>query len=66
MQKFLYKQNMGKWILILTLFTTVSCKSKIKEIHDDVYSRHLQKHIQLSIISTPPPDDKNSFNLIIK
>lgn len=65
MQKFLYNQNTSNWILILSLFAMVSCRSKIKEMHDDVYSRHLQKHVQLSIISTPPPDDKNSFNLLL-
>ncbi|HUS02764.1 MAG TPA: alpha/beta hydrolase-fold protein [Chitinophagaceae bacterium] len=41
------------------------CKTKIKEQEDSVYSRHLQKHIKLSILSSPVPDDKNSFNLLL-
>ena len=52
-------------VLISCLLITVSCGSKIKETHDQVYSRHLQKHIQLTILSTPVPGDKNSFNLLL-
>ena len=42
-----------------------SCHHKIKEAKDSVYSRHLQKHIDLTILSTPVPRDKNSFNLLL-
>jgi enterochelin esterase-like enzyme len=42
-----------------------SCHAKIKETSDSIYSRHLQKHINLSIITTPAPQDKNAFNLLI-
>lgn len=41
------------------------CKSKVKQTEDEIYSRHLQKHIKLAIINTPVPDDKNSFNLLL-
>lgn len=41
------------------------CKHKIKETGDSVYSRHLQKHVTLTILSTPVPDDKNSYNLLL-
>lgn len=51
------------YIFFILLF--VGCKSKIKEQDDTVYSRHLQKHIKLTILSTPVPDDKNSFNLLL-
>ena len=47
-------------IILLT-----ACGSKIKETKDSVYSRHLQKHIELTIISTPVPEEKNSFNLLL-
>ncbi len=41
------------------------CKSKIKQREDEIYSRHLQEHIKLTIISTPMPDDKGSMNLLL-
>ncbi len=55
--------------LLLTFLTSalllVSCKSKVKERTDDIYSRHLQQHIKLDIISTPPPDQKSDMNLLL-
>ncbi len=49
----------------LSFLIIVSCKNKIKEQEDSVYSRHLQRHVKLSILNTPVPDDKNTFNLLI-
>jgi enterochelin esterase-like enzyme len=43
----------------------ISCNTNIKENEDSIYSRHLQKHVTLSIINTPVPNDKNSFNLLL-
>jgi enterochelin esterase-like enzyme len=53
-------------ILIFTmlLFST-ACKKKIKQQDDEVYSRHLQRQVKLTIISTPMPDDKSSMNLLL-
>ena len=65
MQKFMILKKLEKWLLISCLIVVTACGSKIKETHDSVYSRHLQKHIQLTIISTPVPDDKNTFNLLL-
>jgi len=42
-----------------------ACKSRVRERSDEVYSRHLQRHVKLSIISTPMPDDKTEMNLLI-
>jgi enterochelin esterase-like enzyme len=52
-------------VIILVLVTAFSCKSKIKQQDDEIYSRHLQRHVKLTIISTPMPDDKNELNLLI-
>ena len=41
------------------------CHSKIKEHKDEVYSRHLQKHIGLTVLSTPVPKEKGDFNLLL-
>ncbi|MGI8584548.1 MAG: alpha/beta hydrolase-fold protein, partial [Chitinophagaceae bacterium] len=51
--------------IFLFILVFVSCKNKIKEIEDSIYSRHLQRHVKLTIINTPVPDDKNIFNLLL-
>ncbi len=43
----------------------MSCHPEIKETRDKLYSRHLQKHITLTIVSTPVPKDKNDFDLLL-
>ncbi|MEO8961156.1 MAG: alpha/beta hydrolase-fold protein [Ginsengibacter sp.] len=56
---------------ILYFFTALSflllagCHPKIKERNDNIYSRHLQKHIDLTVINTPVPKDKGSYNLLL-
>src|SRR4051812_37156260 len=57
------KISSGPVLVIILL--SIGCKSKIKETEDEVYSRHLQKHVKLTIFNTPVPDDKNSFNLLL-
>lgn len=52
-------------LFIFFLLLLSGCKSKVKQTEDEIYSRHLQKHIKLAIINTPVPDDKNSFNLLL-
>ena len=52
-------------IVFVFLVASIGCKSKIKEAEDSVYSRHLQRHVKLTIINTPVPDEKNSFNLLL-
>lgn len=50
---------------LLVLLLTASCKSKIKQQDDELYSRHLQRQVKLTIISTPMPDDKTELNLLL-
>jgi predicted alpha/beta superfamily hydrolase len=57
--------NLKKFFLLIFVAFMVSCHSKIKERNDEIYSRHLQKHISLTIISTPPPANKSDFNLLL-
>jgi enterochelin esterase-like enzyme len=52
-------------LLLFYVILLAACSSKIKENKDEVYSRHLQKHISLTIISTPVPKDKGDFNLLL-
>ena len=52
-------------ILCLFSFTSTGCKQKLTVLEDDIYSRHLQKHFKLSIISTKLPKDKSTINLLI-
>ncbi len=41
------------------------CSKKIKQQEDEIYSRHLQTHVKLTIISTPMPGDKSDMNLLL-
>ena len=53
-------------ITILVLAYTLSaCRKKIKIQEDELYSRHLQEHVKLTIISTELPDDKHLVNLLL-
>lgn len=51
--------------LLALCFSICSCRKKIKQLDDDVYSRHLQQHVKLTIFSTPIPDDKSQLNLLL-
>ena len=71
--KFLYisclKELLMKNILFVCLWAAIiistGCKDKIKVSEDAMYSRHLQKHIKLTIITTPLPKEKNTLNLLL-
>ncbi|MEO5648657.1 MAG: alpha/beta hydrolase-fold protein [Ginsengibacter sp.] len=52
-------------VSLFTIAFCISCGPKIKEKKDEIYSRHLQKHIALDIINTPVPDNKSDFNLLL-
>src|SRR5437868_11578590 len=51
--------------ITLLLLSFTNCKSKIKQQDDELYSRHLQRHVKLTIINTPIHDDKSELNLLI-
>ena len=59
------KKYLNPFCLVLLLFLTAACKSKIKQQDDEVYSRHLQRQVKLTIISTPMPGDKTEMNLLL-
>ncbi|MBS1510264.1 MAG: hypothetical protein JST86_05445 [Bacteroidetes bacterium] len=48
-----------------TLVLAMGCKKKIKQQEDQLYSRHLQRQVKLTIITTPAPDDKKELNLLL-
>ncbi len=52
-------------LFVAAAFMLSSCSKKIKQQDDEIYSRHLQQHIKLTIISTPMPDDKSEMNLLL-
>ena len=41
------------------------CKKSSKVNSDSIYSRHLQRHVALTILNTPLPDEKNLYNLLL-
>lgn len=53
------------YLLVWISFLTIGCKNNIKQQEDEIYSRHLQTHIKLTIISTPAPTDKSKINLLL-
>ena len=53
------------FINTIICFFVLGCKNRIVEKEDEVYSRHLQEHVKLTIISTPMPDDKGKMNLLL-
>ena len=50
---------------LVILFLLSGCKKNLKDQEDKIYSRHLQRHVTLRILSTPVPSDKSDFNLLI-
>ncbi|MBX2921333.1 MAG: hypothetical protein KF746_04000 [Chitinophagaceae bacterium] len=52
-----------KFCLLGLLFT--ACKKGVQEQTDELYSRHLQRHVKLTIIHTPIPGDKADVNLLV-
>ena len=51
--------------LLVGLLFAMGCKKKIKQQQDELYSRHLQRKVKLTIISTPMPGNKSSLNLLL-
>ncbi|MDF2193097.1 alpha/beta hydrolase-fold protein [Paraflavitalea sp. CAU 1676] len=56
---------MNKISLICLLVGVCACKAAPKKQQDSLYSRHLQRAVQLTIFNTPLPDDKSQLNLLI-
>lgn len=55
-----------KWIIIPTLLLLLACNSKeTKRQEDSLYSRHLQRKVTLTIVSTPLPEEKSTMNLLL-
>lgn len=52
-------------LLTISLLFIFGCRSKVKQLQDSVYSRHLQRHVPLEIITTPMPDNKEEMNLLL-
>ncbi len=61
----MHKNFKQVFFAIFLIVATVGCKKKIKQQEDKIYSRHLQEHIKLSIITTPMPAEKGNMNLLL-
>lgn len=57
--------NFKMTFCLYALLIFSSCSSAVKEQQDKIYSRHLQEHITLTIISTPIPKNKSELNLLL-
>jgi enterochelin esterase-like enzyme len=52
-------------VLCLLIVCSLGCKKKSEINEDSIYSRHLQRHVKLTILNTPVPDQKNLYNLLL-
>ena len=52
-------------VTLVYIVFCIGCGGKINVNEDNVYSRHLQKQVNLVILSTPVPSEKSDFNLLI-
>lgn len=59
------RKHLTLLLLLLMQLAFSNCKSKIKQQDDELYSRHLQRHVKLTIINSPMPDDKSQMNLLL-
>lgn len=59
------RKKQAPLLILLLALLSAGCRHKIKQQEDDIYSRHLQKHVKLTIINTPVPDDKSELNLLL-
>ncbi len=59
-----YLWQMKFWPMSLGLLFLLSCSHK-EMTRDELYSRHLQRKVKLTILHTPSPGDRAQFNLLI-
>ena len=52
-------------MLALILCCLPACKKGVKQQEDELYSRHLQRKVKLTVISTPMPDNNTDINLLV-
>ena len=52
-------------ICLQIVLSIISCKSTVKEQKDKVYSRHIQRYVDLTIVATAMPDKKQEMNLLL-
>jgi hypothetical protein len=55
----------GASILAGLICCLPACKKGVKQQDDGLYSRHLQRKVALTVISTPMPDDNADINLLV-
>jgi enterochelin esterase-like enzyme len=56
---------MNKIAVAFLVFILLSCSAKTKQQGDHLYSRHLQRDVQITVVNTPMPDDKSELNLLL-
>ncbi|WP_127130240.1 alpha/beta hydrolase [Pseudoflavitalea rhizosphaerae] len=51
------------FLFIMPLF--IACNKGVTQQQDQLYSRHLQRQVTLTVINTPVPDDLSDLNLLL-
>lgn len=52
-------------LMLLILLSQAACKKRIRETHNHVYSKYLQRTVELSILTTPLPSNTGLYNLLL-
>lgn len=53
------------FFLLFILAGALSCKKSVRQQEDELYSRHLQRKVKLTVISTPIPNQNDDIHLLI-
>lgn len=56
---------MNKIPFVAAIIMLLACSAKTKQQQDKLYSRHLQRSVELTILNTPLPDDKSRLHLLL-
>lgn len=61
-----FNRNLRNILLLPVIIAgTLSCKKSVRQQDDEVYSRHLQRKVKLTVISTPIPNQNDDIHLLI-
>lgn len=61
----LLKYSYRLLVAALLICSLPACKKRVQQQEDELYSRHLQRKVKLTVISTKLPDDKSALHLLL-
>lgn len=58
-------KTFARVITAVIIISLAACSKRVKQQDDELYSRHLQRKVKLTVINTPLPDEKSEYNLLV-